>query len=112
MGVKAIHNHIVFQFEDAGTRKTSHNQTRDQFSHLTNWGFEFSDFDESLNLARWVTVVAVGKDVDSQIQAGDRILVDALKWTDGVSDGEGTTYWRTNDEHVLALDPENCSAVA
>lgn len=103
MSVRAIHDHIVFQFEDLGTRQTSYNQTREQFKHVTDWGFEYSDFDESLNMARWVNVIAVGKDVDPEIRVGDRILVDALKWTESVEDGK-TPYWKTTNDHVLAVE--------
>lgn len=104
-GLRAIHDHVLFQFEDAAERKTSHGQTRDQFKHQTDWGFEFSDFDESLNLCRWVKVIDVGKDVtEEEIQPGARVLVEALKWTPGI-EYQGEYYWRTSRDHVLAVDP-------
>lgn len=103
--IKAIRNHIVFQFEDSIVRKSSFGKERKQFGEKTDWGFEMSDYDDGTKAPRWGIVVSIGHEVTSDVQIGDKILIDALKWTESVQ-LNGESYWRTDDSCVLAIDED------
>lgn len=105
--LRAIYNHVVFQFED----ELATSKGVKQFKSETNWGFEIrADFDHATKAPRWGIVVAVGPHVCDDIKEGMRILIEPLKWTEGV-EHEGVSYWRTDDEHVLAVDDEYNASV-
>ena len=93
--LKAIQNHIVFQFVD--------NVKQGMFEQVTDWGFVQTTFyDDSAKQCRWGTIVSVGpKCTHEELQPGTQILIEALKWTEGV-EFEGQKYWRTDETHVLA----------
>lgn len=98
--LRPILDNVLFQFEDelatAGGIK--------QFRETTAWGFDLrSSFDHNVKQPRWVRVVAVGPDVSEAVQPGMRVLVEPLKWTDGLP-LEDQIYWSTKEEHVLAVD--------
>lgn len=103
--LKAIKNHIIFQFEDEVVRKSDNGLDRAQFSEVTDWGFQISSFEEGTQKPRWGIVVAIGKDVDKEIKVGSKILIEALQWTNAVK-FEGEYYWRTNSDKVLAIDED------
>jgi len=97
--LRPIRNHIVFQFEEdeATHRGVTH------FQEKTEWGFEFSDSDVTLELGRWVNVTHVGPEVTDNIKPGMRVCVDHLKWTHGF-EFEGEKYWRTDSDNILLID--------
>lgn len=99
--MRPIRNHILFQFEDDMIK---HMGVR-QFETKTSWGFAVFSADESTKDARFGRVVAVGHEVPDDIQPGMRILIDALKWTPSFP-FEGQDYWRTDSDHVLAVDED------
>jgi len=103
MPLRAIKNHIIFQFEDSIVHKSDQGKNRSQFSEKTDWGFEISNFDEGTKKPRWGIVTSVGSEVEEDIHVGSRILIDALQWTEAVK-FEGESYWRTDESKVLALD--------
>lgn len=107
--LKAIHEHIIFQFIGVEIVRKSNMQNRTQFQETTDWGFQISSFDESLNIPRWAEVLAVGPEVSDEIKPGMVVLIDALKWTPGL-EVDGETYWRTDEEHILAIDEEASAA--
>lgn len=98
--LRAIRNHIIFQFED---EKTQH-MGISQFKESTDWGFEYALTTEGMENARWVRVIAVGPDADPDVQPGMRVLLDKLKWTTEF-EFEGAKYWRSDTDQVLLLDP-------
>ena len=103
MAVEAIRNHILFQFEEKKRRQDK----MDQFAEVTDWGFEVTRIQDSMDQPRWGIVVAVGPDViEEAIVPGARILIDALKWTNAVEFG-GNEYWRTDEDNVLGIDDDH-----
>jgi len=101
--VKAIRNHVIFQFEDSVVKKTEFGKQRKQFGNKTDWGFEMSSFDDATKSPRWGIVISVGHEVAENIRVGSKILIDALKWTEAI-EYKGESYWRTDESHVLAID--------
>jgi len=103
--IRAIRNHIIFQFEDETVHAsaTGSDTSHGQFKETTDWGFEITSFDEGTKKARWVRVISVGKDVKSDIKQNSRILVEALAWTNKIV-WKGIPMWRTDESKVYALD--------
>lgn len=101
--IKAIHNHIIFKFEQDTIKVNEGNMNSTAFKEETDWGFEFSKFDESAERPRWGVIVATGPKTDPVLQVGMRILIDHLQWTNGIQ-FEQSTIWRTDDNHVLAYE--------
>ncbi len=101
--LRVFKNDILFQFEDEDAVLFDGKRSARGFKEQTDWGFVFTSSKDSASNARWGKVVAVGPEVDSDIFVGRRILIENLKWTEGV-EFERQTYWKTNDEVVLALD--------
>lgn len=98
--IKAIHDHIVFKFEDPSIRRGG----KEYFKEYSEAGLEVVSFKESLDRPRWGIVVTVGKDV-KEITPGMRILIENLKWTNSFR-VDGEDYWRTEISHVLGYDEE------
>lgn len=103
LAVKAILNHVIFQFEDVITHKTNVGRQTKQFEDTTEWGFTMSNFDDSTKTPRWGIVISVGKDTDPEIQVRSRVLISPLQWTEAI-DVDGRNYWRTDDTNILAFD--------
>lgn len=99
--LRTLKKNILFKFEDelvtAGGIK--------QFKEITKSGLILAvNFDKNVKSSRWGIVVAVGPEVvDPDLVVGSRVLIEPLKWTEGV-DYEGETYWMTNEDHVLLID--------
>lgn len=60
------------------------------------------------NMPRWGIVLSVGPDVGEEIQEGKYILIDALKWTIGVTmpESNGEKVWKTTYPNVSAISDE------
>ena len=101
--IKAIHNHVIFTFEQDSVKVEEGSMSSTAFQEKTDWGFEFKNFNESTEQPRWGTVVATGPKTDPIIIVGMRILIENLKWTNGI-EFNGTTIWRTDDECILAYE--------
>lgn len=101
--INAIHNHVIFTFEQSTTKVEEGSMSSTAFEEKTDWGFEFKNFNESTERPRWGIVVAVGPTVDPIIKKGMRILIENLKWTNGLK-FDGGTIWRTDDECILAYE--------
>jgi hypothetical protein len=97
--LKAIRNHVIFQFEDDETKHLGVSQ----FKESTDWGFEYALTTEGMEYGRWVRVVAVGDDADPEIKPGMRVCVDKLKWTTDF-EFEGNKYWRTDSDQIVMID--------
>ena len=100
--LKAIRNHIIFQFEREVVRKSDNGTARVQFKDSTDWGFEHSSYDESSKEPQWGIALSVGNEV-SEVKEGDRILIEALQWTHGIELGD-EMVWRTDEQQVIAVD--------
>lgn len=97
--LRPLLSNIIFQFED---ELATANGIK-QFKETTSWGFDLrSNFDHNTKAPRWGIVVAVGPDVSEEIKEGTAILIEPLKWTEGVK-LEGEHYWMTNEDQVLAV---------
>ena len=103
MTIRAIRNHILFQFVD----EVKNINGKMGFAETTDWGFEISAasgsqaFDDSSKRARFGVVKSVGHEVPKDIQPGMVILIEPLKWTNAIS-YNNEKYWRTDSDHVLA----------
>lgn len=96
MKLRAIRNHIIFEFLDGLDSKN-------QFTQTTESGIQIAGhFDASAKEPRWAKVLAVGPEVSEELtEAGCEVLIDNLRWTEGVV-FEGQKFWRTDDKQVLA----------
>lgn len=95
MRLRAIKNHIIFQFIDEV-------DTKGRFVEKTKWGLEIpGHFDNSAKSPRWANVTEVGPDVEN-VKVGQQVLINALKWTEGVK-LEGVRFWRTDETQVAAV---------
>jgi hypothetical protein len=101
--LRVFHNDILFQFEDEGAVLRDGKLAARGFKEKTDWGFVFTSSKDSASNSRWGIVVGLGPEVIDDIYVGRRVLVENLKWTDGVDFG-GERYWKTTDEFVLAVD--------
>jgi co-chaperonin GroES (HSP10) len=94
MKIRAVHNHIIFQFEDAVTAAGEFEEANHKSGLYIKGGFE-----KSAKSPRWATVVNTGPDCE-HVRVGNKILIPALRWTEGVK-FEGQRFWKT-DETQLA----------
>jgi len=101
--LRVFRNEILFQFEDEDAIINDGKRTARGFKEVTEWGFTIVSSKESASNARWGIVKAVGPEVGPDIFIGRRILIESLKWTEGV-EYERETYWKTNEDVVLAVD--------
>lgn len=97
--IKAIRNHVIFQFEE---EKTKH-MGISQFKESTDWGFEFATTLDGMENARWVRVIAVGPEADLDVQPGMRVCVDKLMWSNEF-EVDGEKYWRTDSDQILMVE--------
>jgi co-chaperonin GroES (HSP10) len=95
MRLRAIKNHIIFQFIDEVDSKG-------QFVETTKWGFVIpGQFDNSAKSPRWGIVKEVGPEV-KHVKVGQQVLINALKWTAGFK-LDGVRNWRTDESQVAAV---------
>lgn len=102
--LRVFKNDVLFQFEDDEAVLYDGKRSARGFKEKTNWGFVFSNSKDSASNSRWGVVVSVGPEVREDIYPGRRILVENLKWTEGV-EFERQTYWKTCEDYVLCVDP-------
>ena len=102
MILKPLGIRFTFKFIDKVVRKTDMDKTRTQFEETTASGFTISSYDEGAKMPRWVIVMDCGPDV-KEFKTGDKVLVDALKWSEAI-EFEGTTFWYSDESVVLAVE--------
>lgn len=96
MNIRAIHNHILFQFLD---RVTANGQFEEE--RTTGGLFLISDHDKSAKNARWAKIISLGPECSNLLRVeGCEILIDNLRWTKGVP-FNGETIWRTDEDQLL-----------
>lgn len=97
MKIRALHNHIIFQFLDKI-------DARGRFIHETQSGFLIQGprEDDSAKSPRWAKVVCLGPDCTEDLRVANcEILIEPLQWTLGAK-FEGQTYWKTDESKILA----------
>lgn len=99
--LRPLGKYIIFRFHDPHVIKGGKLMFQEQYKS----GLILATFDMSLNQARWGTVLAKGNEVSDDIKVGDKVLIDALKWTNGV-EYNTVMYWRTSEEHIIGIDDE------
>jgi hypothetical protein len=100
MTVRAINNHIIFQFVDPVN-------TKGEFEEAVSEGGLFikGGFDKSAKLPRWAKVLTVGKDC-KLVTPGVTILLPALRWTEGVKHND-EFIWKTDESQVVGYQDGN-----
>ncbi len=97
--LEPIANHILFQFQEEIDRRRN-----SAFKNKTDWGFELpSVIDDTTQKPRWVIIIGIGPEVSDEFHIGQRVLLDALKWTRQV-DYKGLQFARTDPDNILAVD--------
>jgi hypothetical protein len=97
MKIRAIYNQILFQFIDRVNNKGQFEEAKSNGGIIIIGGF-----DDSAKQARWARVVSLGPDCSDVLRApGVEILIENLKWTEGVS-LEGQKLWKTDETQLLA----------
>ncbi len=96
MNIRAIRNHIVFQFLDNVTLAGVFDETKSTGGIVLP-----SDKHESAKSPRWAKIVCLGPEC-SDILRGDgcEILIDALRWSPGIN-YQDTNIWRTDEDQLL-----------
>lgn len=97
--IKPLSNNVLFQFED---------DVRDgMFFDVEKSGIIIGkSCDGSAKQPRWGKVLAVGPDVDTNdVNVGQRILIDALRWTEAYTINE-RKYWFTRVTEILCVEDQ------
>jgi len=58
---------------------------------------------DSVRFARWGKVLAIGPEVSNEVRIGDDVLIEKLKWTEGI-EYDGVQIWKTDEEYILAVE--------
>jgi hypothetical protein len=96
MSIRAIHNHIIFKFIDKTNLKGMFEESKTASGIILQ-----SSFDESAKQPRWARIVAAGPQCSDVIKQDNiEILIDNLKWTNGVK-YNGEFVWRTDESQLL-----------
>ncbi len=100
--LEPIANHILFQFQDEVDKAK-----KGAFLHQTKWGFELpTQLDDTTKTPRWVVIIGLGPEVSEEFHIGQKVLVEALKWT-RVVDYKGVRFARTDPDQIIAVDDDD-----
>ncbi len=94
MKVRTIHDKILFAFDD--------DHGKAGFNNVSEGGIVFASFHHDLESPRWGKVMSIGDEV-KDVAVGDRILIEALRWTEGHKH-EGVEFWMTTEDQVMLVD--------
>jgi co-chaperonin GroES (HSP10) len=93
--LKPLNDAILFHFND--------DVVHGQFVSTSEHGIiTYRSYTDSINKARWATVLAVGEKVDKEIKPGSEILIEPLQWTEGFK-YDGVEIWSTINDKVMAI---------
>lgn len=96
MTIQAIHNHIIFRFVDEVNSKG-------EFEESMKSGFYIKGgYDKSAKMPRWANVLNVGPTCE-HVKIGDKILIPALRWTEGVKYQE-QRFWKTDESQLVGFE--------
>lgn len=101
MQIRAIHDNIIFVFEDVVNTRGEFITQQDGSSAI----LRIATFDDSAKKPRWGIVIATGPEC-AKVQAGDRILIPALRWTAGVTFGNGKV-WKTDESQLVGFSRDD-----
>lgn len=97
MNIRAIHNHILFQFLDRVRLDGKFEEEKSPGGIIIQ-----SHFDTSAKTSRWAKIISLGPDCSDILRKeGCEILIENLKWTKGVS-FDNQMVWRTDEDQLLA----------
>lgn len=91
--ISTLHNNILFTFNDALDSQG--------FNNVSEGGIVFKSYDHDAKSARWATVLVVGPDV-KDVKAGDEILIENLRWSEG-HEVDGLKIWMTQEPEVMCV---------
>lgn len=104
--LRVLKKNILFQFEEESTYFHDKKVKQKGFKEVTPAGIIIVNQQKNADMARWGIVIKVGPEVTQEIKIGNRILIDKLMWTNGVTH-EKEEYWMTSEDKVLCVeDPE------
>ena len=63
------------------------------------------DRSKQVDLPRWGIATQIGEDCKEVVE-GDRILIEATMWTNGLELVEGKDFWVTRERNVIAIDQD------
>ena len=107
MNIRAIHNHILFQFLD---RVNSIGQFEEE--KTTSGLVILGDHSKSANQPRWAKIISLGPDCSDELRVdGCEILIDNLRWTPGIK-YKNEPLWRTDEDQLLGYRYTNDVDVA
>ena len=72
-----------------------------RFMNSTSSGLIINSNDKTQLVPRWGKVIAVGPDV-TDVEPDMFVLVDAVKWTEGIP-FRNFKFWKTEESHVLLV---------
>lgn len=100
MSIKPINKNVVFKFVDSTIKMDG----KRQFEAATASGIVIRSQDESVKENRWGIVTAIGPDVKSELKVGDKILIEALKWTPSFKiSNNDEPVWITSEDCILLV---------
>lgn len=101
LAIRPLHNKIFFQFED---RVMTGLEGKRAFEDKTESGIvTLGSTEDATKKPRWAKVLAVGPTTDDSIKVGDRVMIEALRWTEMMT-VDGVDFWQTNDEEILIIE--------
>ncbi len=104
MRLLPLGNKFTFKFIDNVIVRTDQGKRRTQFEEKAFGEFVVSSYDEGAKMPRWVTVIAAGPKITPEdFKPGDKILVEALKWSEAI-EFYGDNIWYSDLTQVLAVD--------
>jgi hypothetical protein len=100
MTIHAIHNHIIFRFLDAVNSKGEFEEAQHKSGIYLKGGY-----DKSAKSPRWATVLHAGSTCE-HVRTGDKILIPALRWTEGVKYNEDR-FWKTDESQIVGYQRDD-----
>lgn len=94
MSIRTIYDKILFTFDDDHGKKG--------FNNVSEGGIVFASFQHDLESPRWGKVLSIGEEV-KHIDVGDRILIEALRWTESHKH-DGLEFWMTTEDQVMLVE--------
>jgi co-chaperonin GroES (HSP10) len=95
--ITTLHNNILFTFNDESDSQG--------FNNVSAGGIVYKSFDHDAKTPRWATVLVVGPDV-KDVKAGDEILIENLRWSEG-HEIDGLKIWMTQESEVMCVREQN-----
>ena len=96
MNIRAINNHILFQFIDKIKNNGQFDEGTSKQGIILN-----ANHQDSSKQPRWGKIISIGPDCSDELRVpGCEILIDNLRWTPGTKFNK-TVLWRTDEDQLL-----------